>query len=110
LAVVKCTEMSSQEGYEMRRLANSIDNLALNADAVQYSKIMDALKDKEDEFAKLAEETVDHMSKISETIKTGLSDLGCNVESTENSMNSADVQYNHNGKRYNINFRIEEVK
>ncbi len=47
--------MSSQEGYEMRRLANSIDNLALNADAVQYSKIMDALKDKEDEFAKLAE-------------------------------------------------------
>ncbi len=50
------------------------------------------------------------MSKISETIKTGLSDLGCNVESTENSMNSADVQYNHNGKTYNINFRIEEVK
>jgi predicted GTPase len=107
---VKYTEMSSKEGYELRRLANSIDNLSLNADAVQYSKIMDALKDKEDQFAKLAEETVDHMDKITETIKTGLSGIGCNVESTANSMNTADVQYNHKGKTYNINFRIEEVK
>ena len=102
--------MSSKEGYELRRLANSIDNLALNADAVQYSKIMDALKDKEDEFAKLAEETMDHVSHITEVMKNGLTGMGCTVESTDANMNSSDVQYQWNGKTYNINLKIDEVK
>ena len=100
----------SREGAELRRLAESIDSLSLKTDAEQYSKIMDALQDKEDEFAKLAEETMDHVSHITEVMKNGLTGMGCTIESADANMTTADVQYQWNGKTYNINLKIDEVK
>ena len=100
----------SKEGAELRRLADNIDSLSLKTDAEQYGKIMDALKDKEDEFAKLAEETADHVANRTKVMEGGLAEAGAEVESTGTGMNSADVQYKWNGKTYNLSMSIHEVK